>query len=128
MLNYEIRHTEGILMLNPEGRLKAEDFTKLAGIVDAHLEKHGPLHGVLIHAKSFPGWEDFGALLAHLKFVKEHHRSIEKVAVVADGAFAVTMPYIANHFIHAQVQHFEFAREDAAMEWLTHGGNAPSDA
>ena len=127
MLNYELRPKDGILMLNPEGPLKAEDFTKLAGVVDAHLEKQGTLHGVLIHAKSFPGWEDFGALLAHLKFVKEHHRSIEKVAVVADGAIANTMPYIANHFIHAQVQHFEFAREDAALDWLRQNGDAHSE-
>lgn len=124
MLNYELRHDEGILVLHPEGPLEAADFTTLAHQVDTYLEGHGKLRGVLIHAKSFPGWKDFGALLAHLKFVKEHLQRIEKVAVVADGAIASIMPNIANHFVHAQVQHFEFPREEAAWDWLRQTGNA----
>ena len=122
MLNHDLRHDDGILMLNPEGPLEAADFTTLACHVDAYLEQNGTLRGVLIRAKSFPGWKDFGALVAHLKFVKEHHQRIEKVAVVADGAFATIMPHIASHFIHAQVQHFEPAREDAAWDWLRQSG------
>jgi hypothetical protein len=124
MLNYELRHADGILVLNPEGPLDTADFTMLAGYVDDYLEKHGMLRGVLIRAKSFPGWKDFGALLAHLRFVKEHHQKVEKVAVVADGAFATVMPHIASHFIHAQVQHFDFTREDAALDWLRQSGNS----
>src|SRR5665811_70819 len=103
MLNYELLHDEGILVLHPEGPLEAADFTVLAGQVDVYLEGHGKLCGVLIHAKSFPGWKDFGALLAHLKFLKVHLKRIEKVAVVADGAIASILPNIANHFVHAQV-------------------------
>jgi len=34
------------------------------------------------------------------------------------------MPNIAKHFVHAQVQHFEFTREDAAWDWLEQSGNA----
>jgi hypothetical protein len=124
MLNYELLHYEGILVLHPDGPLEAADFTVLASQVDVYLEGHGKLCGVLIHAKSFPGWKDFGALLAHLRFVKEHHQRIEKVAVVADGAIANIMPNLANHFVHAQVQHFDPAREDAAWDWLGQSGNA----
>lgn len=123
MLNYEFRHDEGILILHPEEPLEAEDFTTLASRVDTYLEGHGKLHGVLIHAKSFPGWKDFGALLAHLKFLKAHHHRIEKVAVVADGATASIMPSIANHFVHAQLQHFDFMREEAAWGWLRQADN-----
>jgi hypothetical protein len=124
MLSHDLRHDDGILVLNPEGPLEAADFTTLASHVDAYLEQQGTLHGVLIRAKSFPGWKDFDALIAHLKFVKAHHQRIGKVAVVADGAFATIMPNLANHFIHAQVQHFDYAREDAAWDWLRQRGNA----
>ena|SRR5665647_1000682 len=124
MLNYEFRREDGILVLNPGGPLEVADFTALANHVDAYLEQQGTLRGVLIRAKSFPGWKNFGALLAHLKFLKEHHQGIEKVAVVADGAFANIMPNIANHFVHAQVQHFDITREDAALTWLKQSGNA----
>ncbi len=124
MLKHELRQDDEILVLHPEGPLEAADFTTLGSEVDAYLERHGTLRGVLIRAKSFPGWKDFGALLAHLKFVKEHHQRIEKVAVVADGAFANIMPNIGKHFIHAQVLHFDLAREDAAWAWLKQSGDA----
>ena len=124
MLSYELRPDDQILVLHPEAPLAAADFTTLATHVDAYLQQHGKLHGVLILAKSFPGWKDFGALLAHLKFVKQHHHAMEKVALVADGAFAKIMPHIANHFINAQLQHFDFAREDAAWKWLRQSSNA----
>ena len=124
MLNYELRQDDGILALHPEGPLEAADFTALASEVDAYLKRHGTLRGVLIRAKSFPGWKDFGALVAHLKFVRLHHYRIEKVAVVADGGVATIMPQIANHFLHAQVKHFDLAHEDAAWNWLMARGRA----
>ena len=124
MLKPDLREDDGILTLHPEGPLEAADFATLTSEVDAYLERRGTLRGVLIRAKSFPGWKDFGALLAHLKFLKEHLQRIEKVAIVADGAMANIMPNIANHFVHAQVQHFDLAREDAAWAWLRQSGNA----
>ena len=117
MLDHELRYDEEILVLSPKGPLAASDFTELADRVDAYLRR-GRLRGVLIRAKSFPGWKNFGALLAHLKFVREHLQSVEKVAVVADGVVANTMPSIANHFTHAEVRHFDLAREDDARDWL----------
>lgn len=122
MINYELQHDKGILVLHPEGPLEAADFISIASQVDTYLAGRGKLHGVLIHAKSFPGWKNFAAMLAHLKFLKEHIQRIEKVAVVADGVLANIMPYIANHFVHAQVQHFDFVHEDAALDWLTQTG------
>lgn len=127
MLNHELRQDDEILVLHPEGPLEAADFTKLASHVDAYLERHGALRGVLIRAKSFPGWKDLGALLAHLKFVKEHQQrieKIEKIVLVADGAFANIIPKILSHFVHAQVRHFDLAREDAAWDWLRQSRNA----
>ncbi|MBE0623261.1 MAG: STAS/SEC14 domain-containing protein [Burkholderiales bacterium] len=124
MLKHELRQADGILVLHPEGPLVAADFTTLARDVDAYLERHGTLRGVFIRAKSFPGWKNFGALLAHLKFLKAHLPRIEKVAIVADGPIATLMPNIANHFVHAQVQHFHLAQEDAAWAWLVQSGDA----
>lgn len=126
MLNHKLRHDDGILLLNPEGPLEADDFTKLASQIDTYLEQHAKLRGVLIRAKSFPGWKDFGTMLAHLKFLKQHFQKIDKVVVVAGGAVASVMPNIANHFVHAQMQHFGFEREDEACAWLRQSSNAQS--
>jgi len=124
MLNHELRRDEGILVLKPDGPLEASDFLTLASHTDAYLEKNGHLRGVLVQAQdTFPGWKDFGALVAHLRFVKHHHRAIEKVAVVADGAFATVMPYIASQFIHAQARHFDHGQEEAAWDWLRQGSH-----
>jgi stage II sporulation SpoAA-like protein len=122
MLSHELERDEGILVVKPEGPLSADDFTTLASHVDAYLEQNGTLNGVLVIAKKFPGWKDFGALIAHLKFVRHHHQKIEKVAVVADGSFAKVMPHVASHFVHAQVKHFD--DEDAAREWLGESSRA----
>jgi tRNA U38,U39,U40 pseudouridine synthase TruA len=122
MLTHDLQRDKSILVLKPDGPLEAADFTTLASHVDAYLEQKGKLRGVLVRAKSFPGWKDFGALLAHLKFVKNHHRKIEKVAVVADGGVANIMPHFASHFIRAEVRHFDYANESAAWDWLMERG------
>ena len=126
MLNHELRLDEGILVLRPDGPLEASDFAIVQNLVDAYLAKNGTLRGVLIHAdQGFPGWKDFAALVAHLKFVKDHHRQIGKVAVVVDGGVTAIMPSIADYFIHAQVKHFALAHEDAAWDWLAENSDTP---
>ncbi len=124
MINYELLRDNGILVLHPKGPLEAADFILIASQVDPYLAEHGKLRGVLIHAKSFPGWKDFAAMLAHFKFLKDHIKRIERVAVAADGALADVMPGIAKHFVHAQVRHFDFMRKDEALAWIDQTGKA----
>jgi hypothetical protein len=125
MLNHELRLDEGLLVLRPDGPLEASDFALVQHLVDAYLAKNGALRGVLIHADhAFPGWKEFAALVAHLKFVKEHHQHIEKIAVVVDAGFATIVPSIANHFVDAQVKRFDLAHEDAAWDWLRGNSDA----
>jgi len=119
MLNHELRRDEGILVLKPEGPLAAAAYTTLTNQVGACQEQLGTLRGVLIHETALRAWNDLGALLARLQVIKQQHRHIEKVAIVADRGFATIMPFIASHFIHAQVKHFEHAHdENAAWAWL----------
>jgi hypothetical protein len=61
MLNFSIMHPEGILLIRPSAPLSKEDFDSLSAGVDAYLSGHAKLRGVMIHAKAFPGWENFGA-------------------------------------------------------------------
>lgn len=116
MLNHELRSDDGLLILRLEGPLEASDFTSLTPLVDGYLDRGGKLHGVLLSGKSFPGWANLEGLIAHLKFVRNHHSRIDKVAIVADGLVARLMPGIASHFVHAQLQHFD--DEATAMRWL----------
>lgn len=118
MVDYELREADGILVLRPRDSLEAADFQRIAEAVDPFIEAHGKLHGVMIDAPSFPGWKNFAALLAHLKFVKEHHRKIEKIAAVSDSTFLSIAPNIASHFVQAEVRHFANSQSQQALQWL----------
>ncbi len=118
MIHSELLEDQGILIITPEGSLQESDFVRLAGLVDPFIESRGKLNGILIHTQSFPGWADFAALLSHLKFVKNHHQHVERVAAVTDSGFLAIMPSIVSHFIQAEVRHFDYADKESALIWL----------
>lgn len=118
MISYKLLRDEGILVVSPEGRLESGDFKKLAQEVDPYIQEKGKLAGLMIYAESFPGWDDLGALISHLKFVKDHHKHITKVAAVTDSTFLSIMPRVVDHFVSAEVRHFDYRDKDAALEWL----------
>jgi hypothetical protein len=118
MVDFELLKDDGILVIRPAGSLEAADFQEIAKEVDPYIEANGKLHGLMIEAESFPGWKDFAALVAHLKFVRDHHRKIEKVAAVSDSSFLSIAPKIASHFVQADVRHFSVAQREEAFAWL----------
>ena len=108
MLNYELNRAESILIVKPIGPLESTDFEKLAQEVDPYINENGTLKGLMIYAKSFPGWDSFAAFLSHIRFVKNHHRKIKKIAAVTGSSFLSIMPQVANHFVQAEVRHFGY--------------------
>ena len=76
------------------------------------------LNGLIIYAEAFPGWNDFAALVSHLKFVKNHHQKVKEVAVVTDSDFLSILPRIANHFVRADIRHFDYSDKESALDWL----------
>jgi len=120
MLHSEILTDQAVLVLTPAGPLTAADFTRIAALVDPYIVQHGKLKGLLIDASRFPGWDDFAALVSHLRFVRDHHRQIERIAIATDSGVLSVLPRIASHFVAAEVQHFDYADRDAALRWLAH--------
>jgi hypothetical protein len=118
MLNFEIHPGEGVVVIEPSGPLQKQSFEQLTTAVDAYIEENGPVHGLLVVTKTFPGWEDFGALLGHLKFVKDHHRKIERVALVTDSKLVQILPKFASHFVAAEVKHFGYTDMQSAHAWV----------
>ena len=118
MVEQELLQTEGILILRPQDRLEAADFEQLAREIDPYIGANGNLHGLMLDAEAFPGWQDFAAMVAHLRFVRDHHRKIEKVAVVSDSTFLGVAPRFASHFVQADVRHFAHAQREEALAWL----------
>jgi hypothetical protein len=126
MLHSELLVDQAVLVLAPDGPLAADDFERVAALVDPHIERHGRLKGLMIQTRSFPGWGDFAALLAHLRFVRDHHRRIERIAAVTDSGVLAALPRIASHFVAAEVRHFDYADRDAALHWLATGTDRSS--
>jgi tRNA U38,U39,U40 pseudouridine synthase TruA len=119
VIQFELLADEGILMVTPTGPLEKTDFDKLAQAVDPFIESQGRLKGLMIYAAAFPGWKDFGGLVSHLRFVKNHHRLIQKVAAVTDSGFLSILPLVAQHFVQAEVRHFDHRDKAKALAWLT---------
>ena len=122
MLEFSIVQPGGILRVTPSGALTVEDFTGLTRFADAYLNTHGTLGGLLIEAKAFPGWDSFAALSAHLRFVRDHQRRIERIALVTDSSIARLAELLAEPFVAADIRLFPFDQHDAALHWLRTDG------
>jgi hypothetical protein len=118
MLKHELLSDKGILIVTPEGPLEQADFEAIARVADPYIESNGALNGLMIYTESFPGWNDFSGLVSHIRFVKDHQKAIKKVAAVTDSGFLSILPGIADHFVKAEIRHFEYDDRDDAMEWL----------
>ncbi|TWT36739.1 hypothetical protein KOR34_16790 [Posidoniimonas corsicana] len=121
MLEHTLDAQRGVLYLTPHGPLAAEDFQRVAAEVDPLIADHD-LNGLMIAADKFPGWSDFAALSTHLRFVREHHKHIRRVAIVSDDSLLSTLPSVASHFVAAEVKHFPSADRAEADAWLQAAG------
>ena len=118
MLDYSIMKPEGVLVIKPHAALSKEDFGGISAAVDSYLSDHPKLHGVLIHSRRFPGWENFEGFSAHVHFVREHHKKVERVALVTDSNIAGIAESLGKHFTTAEVKHFPFRDDVKALAWL----------
>ncbi len=118
MLNVSLDSSVGIATLEPKGELTASDFSAAADVIDPYLEKMGDLKGIIIYTKSFPGWRSFSSLITHLKFVREHHRKVTRIAFVTDSPIGNLAEHIANHFVGAEIKSFEFCDLGSGRKWI----------
>jgi len=118
VIDHELLGDKGILVLQPKSAMAADDFRRIATVVDPYILENGKLTGLLIEVTSFPGWESLSAMIEHMKFVKDHQRRIDRVAVVTDSHFVKIAPKIASHFAHPAFRVFAGGERQNAMAWL----------
>jgi hypothetical protein len=122
----------GVIVVEVKQALRAQDFDALSFTADAWIEAHGNLQGLVIHVREFPGWENFGSLLRHIRFVRNHHREVKRIAFAADSKLASLAPRIADHFVQAEVKSFGYDELERATEWASgkasQGAAAPGSA
>jgi hypothetical protein len=118
MIDYSLDTERSILYVRPTSALAADDFVKLARGVDAHIEATGDLAGLIIEAPAFPGWDGLAALIAHFRFVRDHHKHIRKIGLVTDSALGNVAERLASHFVSADIKRFSSGDIEAAKQWI----------
>jgi hypothetical protein len=118
MLKIELDEVDGIAILEPDGELSESDFVSVAKIIDPYIESVGDLRGIIIHVQSFPWWDSFSSLIAHFKFVKEHHKKVSRIAFATDSPIGSFAEDIATHFVNAEIKNFEFSELEASRQWI----------
>ena len=125
MVEHRLDTADSILYLRPKSALDKADFEQLAKTVDPYIEKTGALAGVIIEAPAFPGWESLGAMVAHFRFVRDHHKQIKRIGLVTDSAMGNVAERLASHFVSAEIRHFSAGELEAAKRWVM---NRPGSA
>ena len=118
MIFYDLDENTGVLTVRPEGKLETQDFLTLSEVVDLYIKKKGGLNGIVIVTKKFPGWVDFSGMIEHMKFVRNHHRKIAKVAIVTDSRIADVAKSLGKHFVKASIKHFSYKEHESAKRWI----------
>ena len=121
MIDYELDAAPSILVIRPQSPFDKGDFVKLSNAVDPQIEATGDLAGVIIEAPSFPGWENFGSMVSHFRFVRDHQKHVKKVAVVTDSPLGDIAEHLASHFVSADIKHFPAGQTEAARAWIANG-------
>ncbi|MGW2638955.1 STAS/SEC14 domain-containing protein [Streptomyces sp. NPDC001348] len=118
-VSHQLLAESKVLVIEVEQPLRVQDFDALAETADSWLEIHDELAGVVVHVRAFPGWENIGSLLRHIRFVRDHHRKVRRIALAADSKLAGLVPHLAKHFVQAEVRQFGYGERDDAVAWAS---------
>jgi|GEM_PF-100584 len=121
-LDFRILPDRQVVIVEPKGKLSAGDFDALEAAVDDWIDSQaGTVNGLVIHLREFPGWEDLGSAWRHMSFVRGHHQRIPRVAFASDSKLAVLAETLAQHFLEAEIQRFDWDALDDAINWASKG-------
>lgn len=121
MIDVDIDAEHSVALVRPKTPLDKSDFAELAKKIDPQIDAAGDLAGLIIDAPAFPGWDGFGALITHLRFVRDHQKHVRKVALVTDSPIGDLAEPLASHFVSAQIKHFPAGQTAAAKDWIAGG-------
>lgn len=112
-----ILEEQGVLLLEVNEPIGAEDVDAVAEVVDPWIERVGMLRGLVLRSRDMPTWQDPGSLLRHIQFVRDHHHHIRRVAVCSDSRVVHTAEQLLDRLVDADLEHFPFDRVDEAITW-----------
>ncbi len=124
MINITFDKEAPIVTFEPEGELHESDFEILPKILDPFIKIHKTLDGFVVLAKTFPPYDEFEACLAHMKFIKNQHKKVKRIALVTDSDVGDWEARLASHFVSAEIRRFAYDNYDEAKAWVKSGSSA----
>jgi len=119
MLQLELFRDTGVLVAEPDGPLCAEDFDRMAALLDPYLKDARHLRGLLIDTRRLPGWDGLEGMLANERFIRAHADKLDRIALVTDSEVGGFAALLANLALPPQIRRFGWSERHAAMAWLT---------
>ena len=123
MIEYNWDATHSTLLVHLKSALNKEDFAEMTKAVDTEIETTGDLAGVIIDAPEFSGWDSFGTMVTHFRFVRDHHERVQKVAIVTNSHIGDVAERLASHLVAADVRHFPGEQLEQARQWINDGAD-----
>jgi hypothetical protein len=119
-IDIKLETDAGILMLEPaaDTALSEDDFEAVGKTIASYLADHDRLRGILLLSRKFPGWQNVGALFAHLKFVSSVHDKIDRIALVTNSPMGTFADHVLDPLMLAKIRKFDYDQRDEAMRWL----------
>lgn len=122
-MEFNLDDEKSILHVKPQSPLQAEDFLRLSNILDPYISQQGKLKGLMIETPKFPGWKDFNAFKAHIQFVKNHHKKINRIAVATDSKLANVGVALGGFLLAPELKRFPYDQAGQAEKWLEESSN-----
>ncbi|MDH6244896.1 STAS/SEC14 domain-containing protein [Mycobacterium sp. OTB74] len=60
-------------------------------------------------------------MVNQLRFVRDHHKHIQRIAVVTDSHLGDVAEHLTSHFVAAEIKHFPGGRAEEARRWIING-------
>jgi hypothetical protein len=102
------------------GSLEATAYEGAEAEIDGLFSKFDGVR-LLLDLRDFDGWAGLGALGHHLGLIRDHRRSLRRVAVVGDAAWQKLAERVVSRFLPAQARFFPSADLALAQSWLRGG-------
>ncbi|WP_261363982.1 SpoIIAA family protein [Aporhodopirellula rubra] len=53
-----------------------------------------------------------------MKFVREHHKKLSRIALATDSSNGSFAESIGSHFVNVAIKTFEFSEQERARSWI----------
>ena len=116
-LRHQVLPGAQVLLIEPTGPLEARDFDLVEAAVNAWVENHNSLSGIVIRFCELFGWRNFWNLFQQLRFVRQRGHEVDRLALASDVQLAHLAAMPASLFVHAEIGHFRYDEVQAAVSW-----------